>query len=83
MKFSLQQKEVGKVLTVFNVVDGKGGTIGSVKVPNEEAASFVQHWKGTYRSLAKPAGPGAMAKTLMAKRTTRTAAEARAAALRS
>jgi hypothetical protein len=83
MKFTLQKKEVGKALTVFNVLDDKGAAIGSVSVPNEEAASFVQHWKGAYRSLAKPAGTGAMAKTLMAKRTARTAVEARAAALRS
>jgi hypothetical protein len=50
MKFTLQKKSVGKALTVFNVLDSKGGTIGSVNVPNEEVSSFVQHWRGAVQA---------------------------------
>jgi hypothetical protein len=82
MKFTLQKKSVGKVLTVFNVLDGRGGVCGSVNVPNKEAPDFVKCWRGPYTPATKPAGPNPMAKALLAAKRPRTPSEARQAALR-
>ena len=82
MKFKLQQKEAGKALTVFNVLDDKGGTIGSVNVPNKEVPSFVQHWKGDVAATKKPDSRVVMTRALLEKRSTRSATEARKAVLR-
>ena len=56
MKFKLVQKSVGKSLTVFNVLDDKGGVIGGVNVPNKEASNLLH--AGTF---AIAPGPGVFA----------------------
>ena len=70
MKFTLQQKAGGKTgLTTFAVLDEKNQVHGTVVVPASESDNLIKCWKGEYKPAAKPAGPSAMAKVLMEKRT--------------
>ena len=82
-KFILNQTSPGRSgLVNFEITDEKGTVRGSVSVPSTEAGSLIASWKGAHKLPARKADAEVMAKALLAKRSTRTSAEARKSVLR-
>jgi hypothetical protein len=46
-QFRLSKKDVGATITKFFVYNSSGDTIGSINVPNEDAADLEKHWLGS------------------------------------
>ncbi len=82
MNFRLEKVSANKALVKFSIVNDAKELCGSVSVTPAQEADLLKHWRAASTPPAKPT-PNKMAAALLAqKRTPRTPAEARAAALR-
>jgi hypothetical protein len=46
-QFELSRKSAGALITKFFVYNADGDIIGSISVPNEDAADLEKHWLGS------------------------------------
>jgi hypothetical protein len=82
MNFHLEKTSGTKALVKFNIVNDAKELCGSVSVTPGQEADLLKHWRAAATPPARPTADK-MAKALLAqKRTPRTPAELRQAALR-